>query len=29
MSFAVCGFVESTIEKEREKGFLFGVGMPK
>ena len=29
MSFAVCGFVESTIEKEREKGFLFGEGLPK
>ena len=22
-------FVESTIEKEREKGFLFAVGLPK
>ena len=29
MSFAVCRFVESTIEKEREKGFLFGEGLPK
>ena len=29
MSFAVCVFVESTIEKEWEMGFLFGVGLPK
>ena len=29
VSFAVCRFVESTIEKEREKGFLFGEGLPK
>ena len=29
MSFAVCVFVEIIIEKEREKGFLFGVGLLK